>query len=401
MALALLVNASRAPADDWPRWRGPHGDGICRETGLLEAWPDALNPRWTVDVGKGYSGPVVAGGRVYQFSLIDGRDTLACYDAESGDVIWTESYDGGWQGGYPGTRATPYVEGDRIYTYGGAGDLAARDLRSGKEIWRTNIVRESGSRTLGFAQASNPLIDGQLIYVQGGAGGPIVIGIDKADGRLVWRSQARGNGGYSHPIIVDVAKKRQLIVYAADGPFGIDPVSGRTIWHHSWRNGSEVSASDPIYRDGHLFITCAYGMGSIMLKLNPKGAQKAWEKKDLEVRFQPAILDGDHLYVNAEGTLTCIEWPHRSVKWTTDDKEKNLLGMGGSMIRFGNDKMILLGQSGRLTLARVTPAGFTRISSVPDVVDGSEVWAQPAIANGKLFLKGEKELVCVDLRPDP
>jgi len=275
----ILSASSLARADDWPRWRGPNGDGICRESGLLEAWPEQLKPLWIADVGKGYSGPVAAGGRVYLFSLLDGKDALSCYDANTGEMIWSQSYEGSWQGGYPGTRATPWIEGDRIYTFGPAGDLTARELQSGKQVWRTNVLRESGSKPLGFAQASNPLIDGNLIYVQGGAGGPIAIGVDKQDGRLVWRSQARGNGGYSHPIMADVQKgKRQLIVYAADGPFGIDPGSGRTIWHRSWRNGSEVSASDPIYRDGHLFVSCAYGMGSIMLKVSPR-ARKGYGRR--------------------------------------------------------------------------------------------------------------------------
>ncbi len=403
MAVLVLTAAARpAPADDWPRWRGPKGDGTSTEKGLLEKWPKALRPLWTADVGKGYSGPVAQGGRVYQFSLIDGNDTLTCYDANTGKPIWTQSYRGGWEGSYPGTRATPYIEDDRIYTYGGTGELTARELDGGKQLWRTNVLRAGGGGSpLSWAQASNPLIDGNLIYVQGGSGGRIALGIDKRSGDVVWRSEARGNGGYAHPIMADVEGKKQLVVFAAEGPMGIDPTSGRTIWQQPFQNGPGVNASDPIHRDGHLFVAAAYGKGAKMFRLTPKGAQQVWENESLECRFQPGILDGQHLYLNTEGTLVCMKWPDNTVKWKTGNRDKNLLGLGGSIVRVSGDKMILLSQSGRLTLAKATPEGFTQISTTPDLVEGGEVWATPAIHDGKLFAKGERELVCVRIKAEP
>jgi outer membrane protein assembly factor BamB len=394
----VALGAPLTRGEDWPRWRGPRGDGISLETGLMEKWPQTLRPAWTADVGQGYSSPIAQGGRVYLFSLIDGKDTLTCYDAEQGNVIWSKNYDGGWTGAYPGTRATPTIEGDRIYTYGGAGDLVARDLASGEQVWRLNVLRETRARPLGWAQASNPLIDGDLIYVQNGAGGPVALAVNKNTGKIAWRSQATGNGSYAHPIIADVGGTKQLIVYAAAGPIGMNPANGRTIWHYRWQNGPEVNASDPIYRGGHLFITSAYGQGALMLQLAPKGARKLWESRDLESRFQPALLDGDFLYVNSEGTLKCLRWPTNKVEWATRNEDRNLLGMGGSMVRVGGEKLILLSQSGRLSLAKATPQGFERISSVPDVVEGGEVWSTPTIYEGKLYIKGERELVCIDIK---
>jgi outer membrane protein assembly factor BamB len=395
---ALLLVASCASADDWPRWRGPGGDGICREKGLMETWPKNLTPLWTAEVGRGYAGPVAQGGRAYCFSTVDGRDTLTCYDARTGDVAWSESYEGGWTGNYPGTRATPYIEKDRIYTFGGNGDLVARDLKSGKLLWRLNVLRETRTRPQSWAAASNPLIDGNTIYVQTGSGGRVAVGVDKNTGQLVWRAQEQAPAAYAHPILADVEGRKQLIVYSADGPLGIDPANGRTIWRKEWKNGPGVNASDPIYRDGHLFITAAYGQGSAMLRLTAKGAQTLWESDDIEGRFQPAILDGDHLYVNSEGTLKCLKWPEKNVLWATRRQDSNLLGLGGSMVRFGKDRMILLSQSGRLTLGRVTPQGFEQLTSIADAVEGSEVWAAPAIHNGLLFLKGQNELACFDIK---
>jgi outer membrane protein assembly factor BamB len=178
----------------------------------------------------------------------------------------------------------------------------------------------------------------------------------------------------------------------------MNPANGRTIWQHSWHNSPEVNASEPIYRDGHLFITSSYDMGSMMLQLTPNGARKLWELSDVTGRFQPAILDGDALYVNSDGTLKCLKWPTNQVLWSMPNADRNLLGIGGSMLRVGGDKLILLSQSGRLTLAKATPHGFNRISSIGDFVEGGEVWATPAIHDGKLYARGDRELICVNLK---
>jgi outer membrane protein assembly factor BamB len=177
-------------------------------------------------------------------------------------------------------------------------------------------------------------------------------------------------------------------------------VDGRTIWTIPWQTEYDVNAADPIYRDGHLFVTSAYERGAMILAISPRRAKKLSETKDVTARFQPGILDGDHLYVNSEGTLKCLKWPTTKVIWETRG-ESNLLGMGGSILRASGDKMILLSQSGRLTLAKATPQGFEQISSIGDFVEGSEVWASPCIHNGKLYAKGSNELVCVDLRAKP
>src|SRR5688500_20371580 len=113
-----------APAEDWPRWRGPRTDGISRETDLARSWPQGGPARvWEADVGMGYSSPVAVAGKVYLFSLDNRRETLTCFDAATGDIAWSDAAEQGWTGDYPGARATPTIDGDAVYTYGGAGDL--------------------------------------------------------------------------------------------------------------------------------------------------------------------------------------------------------------------------------------------------------------------------------------
>ena len=218
--LSILFFSTQLHAEEWPRWRGPRGDGITSQT-----IPDTLSKEgpkklWSKNVGIGYSSPIAVDGKIYTFALADGRDTLYAFD-ESGKELWKESYEGGWNGDYKGTRASPVIENDRIYTYGGNGDLIARELGSGKLIWHINVPKETNaqSRKNGdWGLSSNPLIDGNSIYVQSGNADTFAVAVDKKLGKITWRAE-RGVGAYAQPILIDVKGNKQLAVFAASPRF--------------------------------------------------------------------------------------------------------------------------------------------------------------------------------------
>lgn len=186
---AVTAQSADRTAEDWPQWLGPNGTGISRETGLADQWPGS-GPKqvWAKRVGVGHSSPVAVNGRVYLFHLVGNQDHLTSFDAETGRVIWDQSYNGGWTGNYKGTRATPTIEKDdnRIYTLGGAGQLLCRELDSGKLLWALEVLKVTGTRALEWGQASSPLIVGDRIFVQAGEGGPLAVCVDKKSGRVLW-----------------------------------------------------------------------------------------------------------------------------------------------------------------------------------------------------------------------
>ena len=388
----LPVNAS-----EWPRWRGPFGDGISREPNLAAEWPKGGPPElWSADVGIGYSSPVAAGGRVYLFSMNGDRETLTCFDANSGAILWSEEGSKGRTHSYAGTRATPFIDGTDIVTLGGAGELTCRDVNTGELRWVLNILNMTGATALDWGTASSPLVSGNLVFVQVGQGGPVAVAVDRKTGKIAWRSQADGISGYASPILIDVEGTPQLIVFGGKATFAIDPQDGRTIWEHKWQTSYDVNASTPIYRDGHLFLTSAYGTGATVLKLSKDGKPKElWKGNQAQSRFQPAILDGDALYVNSEGTLVCLNWPNGSLRWR-DETNALKLGIGGSLLRIPGEKLIALGERGQLSLASVTPAGVKLISSMRKL-EGTELWATPLVYGGRLYVKGTQEFVCYDI----
>ena len=397
-AVVLLVTAAPVrAAEDWPKWLGPQGTGISPETGLAQQWP-RLGPKqvWAKKVGVGHSSPVAVDGKVYLFHLANGRDHLTCFDAETGKVIWDQKYNNGWTGAYKGTRATPTIEKEdnRVYTLGGAGNLVCWELDSGKLKWALDVLKATGSRPLQWGQAGSPLIVEDRIFVQGGEGGHLCLAVDKRSGRALWQSQARDKGGYAHIIQVEVNDKPQLIVFGGKAVYGINPRDGRTLWQEPWQTSYDVNAATPVYRDEHLFVSSEYGHGSMMLRLGGLGARKLWEKKDIQCKFQPPILDGDYLYANSSGTLKCMSWPDGKVVWEARDRNLRL-GPGGSMVRVG-DKLITLSEQGKLSLVAAGPDGVKLLEQA-ELFDGSEIWSTPLVYGGKLYAKGVNELVCVDL----
>ena len=402
LAAALLVCVCRvalAGEDDWPKWCGPRGDCTTLEKGLLQEWPEA-GPKelWRQPVGLGFAGPVAEGGRVYLFGTVDGKDTLACLSAEDGNVLWLRKSAGGWTGGHSGTRATPTIEGNRVYTFGGLGDLICRDLAGGKEIWTLDVMKAVGGKTPMWGSASCPTIVGDLLYLQigepaqKGGSAPVAVAVNKKDGNLVWESEEKGRGSYAAVVPIDVGGARQMVAFAGTAAVGMDPATGKTLWTQPWKTQYDINAVSPLYRDGHLFLTSGYGRGCAMFKFDGKKTEQLWEKKEPHDRMVPPLLEGENLYVTNEGSLMCLHWPDGNELWRNDLK----LGLGGQYVRAG-EKMILLSDTGVLMLVEATPKECTVVTKV-SLFKGSENWASPLVYRGRLYVKGPEEVVCFDIR---
>jgi outer membrane protein assembly factor BamB len=401
--LALCLTVSSALGEEWPKWRGPRGDGISRETGLLDKWPeDGPKKVWSAAVGLGFSSPIAVDGKVYLMTLDDDKESLSAFDAGTGKVIWTQSYVGGFTRGdsYPGSRATPTIDGKFIYTYGGVGDLVCRDLADGKEVWHDNILQSTRTTPLTWGEASSPLVTNTSIYVQCGQGGPIAVCLDKATGQITWKSEASGLSGYAAPILMTVGGARQLFVFAGATLCGMDPATGKTLWSEPWQTDNDVNASTPIADGDKVFISSGYNHGAAQYQVSANGAKQVWMNSEVASRFPGAVLDGGYLYCVSEdrsGTLKCLSWADGSQKWAAAGGRKMKLGFGGSFVRF-SDRLLTMSDSGMMSLMQATPAGVSLISQT-QVFDStfSKVWSTPLIYHGKVYLKGQNELICFDI----
>jgi outer membrane protein assembly factor BamB len=343
---------------------------------------------------------VAVDGKIYLLTLANNQEVCSALDAKTGEVLWAQGSPAGQQpaGGYGGTRATPAVANGRIYTYGQAGDLVARDVNDGRQLWHLNIPNETRAGGLvDWGTASSPLVVGDLVCVQtGGTGGPVAVAVDKNTGKLAWQSQARGKSGYAAVVYADVEGKPQLLIFGGNALYGIDPATGQTLWQEPWPSQYDVNAATPVYRDGCLFVTSAYNTGRCaMFRFAGGKPKKLWEKRDITCRFQPPVLDGDVLFANSEGTLKCMSWPDGKILW---QQQRDLrLGVGGSLLRCAaGDRLVTMGDRGQLSLLQATPKGVKGLSQV-ELFEADQIWSTPLLYDGKLYAKGRDNLVCLDV----
>jgi outer membrane protein assembly factor BamB len=254
-----------------------------------------------------------------------------------------------------------------------------------------------------------------VIYVQGGINGPTVVAIDKKTGKLLWQSEnlppdpalsardpdqyGKGEmdkGGYARPILIDVQGTRQLIVFGGEALWAFDAKTGKTIWSHPWPTEYDVNAATPIYHDGRLFITSAYGKPPArcaQFQLSPTSAKLLWSNKELTAKYQPPVLDAGHLYGNSEGAVRCLRWEDGKTVWTAKDR----INQGGSIVRIAPDKLLMYSDIGKATLARATPQGYEKLAEAQVVARTGNAWSTPLVYRGKMYVKGRADFVCYDI----
>jgi len=398
--LGLIAVASAAvAAENWPKWRGPRGDNIVKDENLLQSWPkEGLREVWRVKVGKGFSNPVAVDDVIYMFSQEDKTDVLVALAATDRRQLWRKSYPTRYRDrNYPGTRATPTIEGDRIYTMGGGGDLACWNKANGDILWRINVLAKTHSKPINWGNASSPLVIGDRIYVQAGKGGATAVAVNKADGEIQWQSESTGDAGYSTIAPAEVDGRKMLLVFGGVELIAMDPQTGKTLWTFPYETQYRVNAMTPIVRDGKAFITHGYKFGKCaLLKLGPRSVEKVWDNKVIAARFRTPILEGDVMYANSnpKGVLKCVKWATGEEVWACDDRSLNL-GYGGSLIRSG-DLLVVFSDTGKLSLVHATPEGW-RLRGQMRLFSEKHTWSTPLIHNGRLYVKGGDDLVCLDV----
>ncbi|HEV3261312.1 MAG TPA: PQQ-binding-like beta-propeller repeat protein [Gemmataceae bacterium] len=395
--LVLLPLALVAPvgAADWPCWRGPHHDGISRETGLLKSWP-ASGPRvlWKTDLTGGYSSVVVAGGRLFTQTKDQKEDLVLCVDALTGKKLWEARHAADYAK-FPsldkrfltGPKTTPSVDGDRVYALANTGLLQCLDVRTGKPVWERNLLKLADRSCPEYGYCNSPLVVSDVLFVHpGGHKGNSVACLNKKDGRVVWQA-LNDRIGWATPISIKAAGVPQLIYFTGQGGVGVSPADGKLLWRSDWKTAFDINAATPIYADGCLFLSSNYGNGGVLLRLKSKGnPEVVWKSRAMENHFSTSVLYRGHLYGFSTDRLRCVEFMTGKVKW-----DKAGLGKGSLLIADG--LLIVLGEQGTLVLADATPKGYAEKARW-QALDGT-CWSVPVLANGKLYLRNERRLLAV------
>ncbi len=406
-ALALVASSSVAAAADWPRWRGPAGDGTWECPGLpLEI--DDPGRVWKVEVGGGYSGVTVAGGRVYTMDRPEGEDAerVLCFNAEDGELLWEHRYAadyGGLDYG-SGPRASVTVYGGKAYTVGAVGHVRCLDAASGHLVWGHDAERDLGARrpTWGFAAA--PAVWRDTVICQLGLEGGGYVAFDLSSGEERWRG-SDDPAGYAAPTFVEQGGRDLMLAWTPEHIRGMDPGSGEVHWSIPYPIKYGVSIADPIFHEG-IVLVCGYWHGSKAVRLGPApgDAELLWEDEQgiRGLMAQPLYRDGFVYLLDRSRGLCCFELATGEVRW--DDAEGHTVtpedrNPQATLVwaRDGEreDRALIYNANGELLSATLTPEGF-EIHSRAQIT--GKTWAHPAYAGDRVFARTDRELACWELR---
>jgi outer membrane protein assembly factor BamB len=406
-SLALLVLASApAAAADWPQWLGPHRDNSSPET--VAVWKEAPKVLWRQPVGEGNSCPVVAGGRVFVHSKVkdQNKEEVVAYDAGSGRELWRVAYERAkFTSLYGnGPRATPAVADGRVYTFGITGVLTCLEAATGKQLWQVDTLKDLGAKNLFFGMSCSPLVEGDFVLENVGAKGASVVAFDRARGTVAWKA-LDDKASYSSPIVFGKGKERQVVFLTGDGVVSLSPADGSLFWRFPLKDALLESSTTPV-RAGDTLVASSITYGSAGLKLRTKDGKPAykemWKDKALTCYFStPVAVGKDHLYMvtgsnplafkrNPTATLHCIEAATGKSLW-----QKEKIGKyHAALLRTGDGRLLLLDDAGELALLSPNPKGYSELAR--SKVCGP-TWAHPALSDGRLYVRDDKELICLKL----
>lgn len=384
-------------APSWPGYRGGDRSGFARDaTGLLASWPEGGPPvLYKQPVGAGYAGFVIGSGRAFTIEQRRGQEVIACYDFETGIELWTLAYGARFQEamGGEGPRATPALDGDRLYSLGAQGDLYCVNALTGEEIWHRDILK--GMQNLQWGTACSPLIlDDRVLVTSSGLGGDSVLALDKMTGEPIWSSLPEQQG-YSSLVVAELAGRRQLLNFAAFALNALDPQTGEKLWSYPWtgpQNGINVAQPLAIGND-RVFISTGYGKGCALLQVTAKDGSfevaPLWENLNMKNKFNPSIARDGHVYGLDEGVMVCVNLTDGERKWKAGR-------YGHGQVLMAGDQLYVLGEQGSLTLLAVDPEAH-RVLGTAQPLEG-KTWNTMAFAGGRLLIRNHKEMACLDLR---
>ena len=434
--MVWLAAATTSLAADWPQFGGPQRAFTSPETGLARSWPtDGPKLLWKIPLHSGFAGAAVRDGEVFLFDQADDQEILLCLDIGTGKELWRFADTAPNKIGPAGTRATPAVDQDYVFICGTTGHLNCLDRKTHKVVWQANLVKDFDGVVPLWGVAQNPALWKNLVIVapQGRKGG--IVAFERNTGRVAWRSPyvtgmitGSWEGSYISPALTEIDGTPQAIMATAHGPkgdndawttrglvAGISLIDGALLWtYDGWQSEIPIAAPVPV-GNGRVFITGAYGGGSAMLQIHKAGdkftATEVFTTTECGAQIQQPIVYQDHLYVVSNGKehnegLMCLTLGGE-VKWHTTKSqfcakaEPKLPNFECGNILLADGLLFAVdGKRGDLYLLEPSPQGYRQLACAKKMLDekgDGQIWAPMALSQGKLLLRDQQQMMCIDV----
>lgn len=456
-AKQLVDLTSTRPGEDWPQFLGPRDNGVSGETGLLDQWPDDGPPRlWDRALGEGYASPSVRGERLVIMYRHRDIETVECLHAQTGDTLWKYDYPTDFTDPYGyngGTRCAPVLSDTRCFTFGPQGKLLCLDLVAGNKVWERDTQQEWNIPPHFFGAGCTPVLDGDRLFVLiGGQPNSAVAALDAATGKTLWESggkdtwdgaptdepghkQYQWTGSetlvsYSTPLMATIHGQKHLLCLLRQGLASFDPENGKLRFQYWFRSRTHesVNAARPVVVGDLILLTAAYETGAALLRVQPSGDayQVVWRKpRGLSCHWSTPIVVNGYAYGfsgrhEPEAKLQCVELESAELQWESNGFERDVNELdqdpNTGKIRdkatgkpipwpfFGRGSMVLadgkfwvLAERGTVALVKPNPDHLEEICRTSFKEIGYPSWGAPVLSRGRLYLRSEKHLVCLDV----
>lgn len=389
----LLAVAPATVAQEWTQWRGPGRDGFVAAKNAPNAWPEKLERAWRVEIGEGYSSPVVTGGRAFVHGRRDPEEIVAAVNLADGKVIWEQKYQAAFKKNQyavemaKGPNSTPLVIGNRLFTLGVTGVLNAWDTASGKLLWTRDFSPSIDTSKLFCGTAASPLSVNGRVVVQVGSDihGGKVLGLDPATGATQWEWTGLGPG-YASPVVIEVARQPQIVTLTEGSIVGIDAKNGKELWSAPFPDEWHENIATPLWTGTHLVVsgtrqgTHAYTLAQQNGKWQ---ATETWKNPDVAMYMSSPVFGDGLIYAHSskkKGQFVALEAKTGAVRWTTEGRE----GEHASLLLTPRHVVILTNGADLIVAKRDTPA-FT-VERRYEVAEKS-TWSIPVLLGSNILVR--------------
>jgi len=401
----LIFGMNQSFAQKVYQWRGDHRDGIYNENKLMKVWPEnGPTLLWsTEEIGQGYAAPVVTNDKLLVNGEADSTSFLFAYDLK-GKLLWKspngrEYYGKGFSASFPGSRSTPTVVDDMVYTSSGIGRLAAMELATGKEKWAVDMVPEMGGIINQFGFAESPLIDGDKVYFMPGGPTNNVVALDRFTGKMIWTSKALGDtAAFCSPLLITLPSRKVLVTISNHFIFGVDAQNGELLWSSKTIDNfkfERLHANTPIYADGFIYITAgeeaANGTIKLALSADGKSIKEVWRNINVTNAQGGFIKLGNQLFTTTKKKrLVCVDTSNGTVL-------DSISGNKGSLI-YADKLFYCYNETGDVKLIKFENNKFSEISKLKIDKGTKEHFSHPVIANGTMYIRHGRALMAFDIK---
>ena len=370
--LSVMLLADGFLAADWPRFRGPNGNGIVSDKLKLLAKPREL---WTASVGVGNASLIVQDGRIFTAGDQRGRGVvLMCLHADTGKLIWEKRVDS-WS-----ADSSPTVAKDKGFLLSSKNrpTLYCFQLSDGKTVWQKELPEAKGDRQYGHA--GSPTLWRDLVIVNVGLG----TALKQETGETVWGYA--GLSGLATPTLYEEKGQPAVMIFAGEALFAREIDTGRELWSIPWKTDLAVNACDPIYHNGKVFLSTTYGKHAALFNVSASPPKQIWKERGSS--FSSGFLWNDHLFFFGGSEFNCVDLAGNK-KWASPR-------VGGGSALLAGDKILLLSDDGTLLVAPASTENFRPL--IETRIHGGTTWTPPSLVNGKLFVRNKDgSAVCLQI----